>query len=275
MPFFANRSGEQLWYEDAGEGPPLVFVHGWCMSSAVWRCQFKSLASVFRLVAPDLRGHGASRSASERLDFATFASDLSDLVTHLDLTRIILIGWSMGAQIALEAYREISGRVAGLALVSATPCFTAKDDFPHGLARKEADGMRVKVGRNANRALEGFHNRMFTENELHNHPAADSIRTLLAEITPPDTEATLAALESLALADMRHLLPAISAPTLVMNGDHDRICLPQASNYLADTMRDARHKVFPHTGHAPFLTRPDEFNAGILSFIKSLGGLYA
>lgn len=271
MPFFENRSGEKLWYEDTGEGTALVFIHGWCMSSAVWHYQFTSLSSTFRLVAPDLRGHGSSRFAAERLDFATFAADLADLLNALDLSGVILIGWSMGGQIALEAYREISERIAGLVLVSATPCFTAKTDFPHGLAWKEADGMRVKVGRNAYRALEGFHGRMFTEGELENHPSADNIRALLAEIMLPDTGATLAALASLACADMRHLLPAINSPALVMNGDHDRICLPQASQYLVQHIPAARQKVFVHSGHAPFLTRSEEFNTALITFAESLG----
>lgn len=271
MPFFENRSGEHLWYEEAGEGAPLVFIHGWCMSSSVWHYQFKYLKNSFRVIAPDLRGHGSSRDAQGRLDFETFADDLTDLLTSLDLARVILVGWSMGAQIALEAYREISGMVAGLALVSATPCFTAKTDFPHGLARNEANGMRVKVGRNAHRALEGFHTRMFVEGELEKRMVAENIRTILAEIVPPDTEATLAALESLALADMRHLLPTITTPTLVMNGDRDRICLPQASSYLAKHIPDAEHKVFLHSGHAPFLTSYEEFNASVIGLAERLG----
>jgi len=271
MPFFENRSGENLWYEDTGDGTPLVFIHGWCMSSSIWHYQFKSLKNSFRLMAPDLRGHGSSRNVSGKLDFETFATDLSDFLTSLDLSRVILIGWSMGAQIALTAYREISERVAALVLVSATPCFTAKTDFPHGLARNEAVGMSVKVGRNVHRALEGFHTRMFTEVELEERTVAENIRAILARIVPPDTEATLAALESLALADMRELLPTINIPTLVMNGDCDRICLPQASSYLVKHIPDAEQKVFSHSGHAPFLTRSDEFNASIISFTVSLG----
>lgn len=274
MPFFVNRAGERLWFEDTGRGAALLFVHGWCMSSSVWYYQFRDLEGSFRVVAPDLRGHGRSRTVSGRLDFESFAADLSDLLRFLDLTCVILVGWSMGAQIALQAYQEISDRLAGLVLVSATPCFTATTGFPHGLARNETAGMRVKIGRNSHRAMEGFHARMFVEGEREDRQVAEQIRVLLASIEPPDTVSTLAALESLATKDMRDLLPDIFIPTLVMNGGLDRICLPQASCYLADTIHSAGHKVFPHCGHAPFLTRHEEFNADIVRFAGSVSGRY-
>jgi pimeloyl-[acyl-carrier protein] methyl ester esterase len=242
------------------------------MSSSVWQYQFRDLEGSFRVIAPDLRGHGCSRAVSGQLDFEGFAADLSDLLCFLDLKSTILVGWSMGAQIALKAYSEISDRLAGLVLVSATPCFTAKADFPYGLARNEAAGMRIKVARDADRAVEGFHARMFSEGELENCQKADQIRRLLASIDPPETVSALAALESLAAADMRYLLPGITTPTLVVNGERDKICLTQASRYLADNIRPAGQKIFPDCGHAPFLTRHLEFNADIVRFAGSVRG---
>ncbi|MBI5484158.1 MAG: alpha/beta fold hydrolase [Deltaproteobacteria bacterium] len=270
MPYYFNREGERLWFEEAGSGVPLVLVHGWCMSSAVWKYQLESLQNSFRVIAIDLRGHGYSREVSGPLDFKGFAADLSDLLCSLDLTGVVLVGWSMGAQVALQAYQEISARLSGLTLVSATPCFTATPDFPYGLARNEAAGMRIKIGRNAHRALEGFHARMFVEGEFENQEAADQILSLLDSIEPPDTNASLAALESLATADMRALLPGITTPALILNGDLDRICMPQASKYLADNIGSAQQMVFKRTGPAPFLSRAAEFNSRIVSFAESV-----
>lgn len=270
MPHYFNRDGERLWFEEAGEGAPLVLLHGWCMSSAVWKYQLEALQGSFRVIAADLRGHGSSREVTGKLDFEGFAADLADLFRTLDLSGVVLVGWSMGAQVALQAYQEISSRLSGLALVSATPCFTATPDFPYGLARNEAAGMRIKVGRNAHRALEGFHARMFAEGEFENRAAADQVLSLLDSIEPPDTDASLAALESLATADMRALLPGITTPALILNGDRDRICMPQASNYLADHISSAQQTVFQGTGHAPFLSRATAFNSGIARFADSV-----
>ena len=270
MPWYESRSGNQLWYEERGEGAPIVLLHGWCMSSAVWKYQLEELAASYRVLAPDLRGHGRSRSPSEILDFGGFAVDLIDLFDFLGLSGVVLVGWSMGAQIALQACAGLSDRLAALVLVSATPCFTASADFPHALSDKEASGMRLKVQRNTRRALDGFYTRLFAEGELESHSRAAEITHLLSSIESPDTVAVLDSLDALTSADMRPLLAAITAPTLIVNGERDRICLPAASHYLKTHIQGAEQKVFPRCGHAPFLTYSDQFNAEIIRFIRSI-----
>ncbi len=272
MPLYLNRRGEQLWYEERGAGCPVVLVHGWCLSSAVWKCQYEGLKGSFRLLAPDLRGHGRSQETSGPLDFDSFAEDLVDLFDALGLAKVVLVGWSMGAQIALQVSAELSRRLAGMVLVSATPCFTAAEDFPYALARNEVSGMRLKVQRNKERALNGFYTRMFAEGELKGHPAAAGIKQLLSEITSPDTADVLDALDALSEADMRPLLPAVNVPTLILNGGLDQICLPQASSYLKAHVSGAEQIVYPHCGHAPFLTHSEQFNADFICFARRVCG---
>lgn len=270
MPWFENRSGEHLWYEDAGTGAPIIFLHGWCMSSAVWQHQFKTLDSSFRIIAPDLRGHGRSRPVFGYFDFEHFATDLLDLVRFLGLENVILVGWSMGGQIALQACHDLEDKMVGLVLVSATPSFTAQGDCPFGLTPNESSGMRIKVQRNIVRALSGFHSRMFADGEREELKLSGQVSELLKTIVPPETSVAVAALDSLVKADMRLLLPRISVPALVLNGDRDMICLPQASNYLAEHLKSARHIVFSGCGHAPFITRPEQFNDEITRYAGSI-----
>ena len=270
MPWYENRSGESLWYEDEGAGCPVVLVHGWCMSSAVWKYQLEGLSGSYRLLAPDLRGHGRSHGASGNLDFDSLADDLVDLFAYLNISRAVLVGWSMGAQVAINACAELLNNLAGLVLVSATPRFTASDDFPYGLADKESAGMRLKVQRSTSRALEGFYTRLFARGELENHPDAAEIRQLLSLISLPDTRGALEALDALARTDMRSLLPSITVPTLVINGTQDQICLPEASLYLKEHISGAEQLVFKGCGHASFLTQSDQFNAGLIRFIRSV-----
>ena len=272
MSRYLNRRGEQLWYEDRGAGCPVVLVHGWCMSSAVWKYQYEGFKGSFRLLAPDLRGHGRSQETSGPLDFDSFSEDLVDFFDALGLAKVVLVGWSMGAQIALQASAELSRRLAGMVLVSATPRFTAAEDFPYALARNEASGMRLKVQRNKERALTGFYTRMFAEGELEIHPAAAEIKQLLSEITSPDTADALEALDALSVADMRPLLPAVNVPTLILNGGQDQICLPQASSYLKTHVSGAEQIVYPHCGHAPFLTHHEQFNADFICFARRVCG---
>lgn len=272
MSLYVNRRGEQLWYDDRGAGCPVVLVHGWCMSSAVWKYQYGGLAGSFRLLAPDLRGHGRSRETSGQLDFVSFAEDLVDFFDALGLAKVILVGWSMGAQIALQASAELSSRLAGMVLVSATPCFTAAEDFPCALASNEASGMRLKVQRNKERALKGFYTLLFAEGELEVHPSAAEIKQLLSEITLPETADVLDALDALSRTDMRPLLPAVNVPTLILNGGQDQICLPQASSYLKDHVNGAEQIVYPHSGHAPFLTHSEQFNTDLICFARRVCG---
>jgi pimeloyl-[acyl-carrier protein] methyl ester esterase len=279
MPWYLNRSGKRLWYEDEGTGCPVVLLHGWCMSSAVWRYQLAGRGgggdmapgpTSVRIVAPDLRGHGRSRAITGNVGFDTLADDLVDLFDALRLTGAVIAGWSMGGQIALQAYAALQDRLAGLVLVSTTPRFIASDDFPFGLGRTEAAGMRLKVQRNLQRALEGFHTRLFEVGECENDIAAAEITRLLAQISLPDSSAAVEALDALVAADMRPLLASIITPTLIMNGEQDRICLPNASWYLQANIAHAVQTVFPRCGHAPFLTRSHKFNAEIIRFAGSV-----
>ena len=270
MSWYENRRGESLWFEERGCGFPVVLLHGWCMSSAVWKYQLDGLAASFRVIAPDLRGHGRSNRVTGSLSFPTFVDDLVDLLQQLSCAKVVLAGWSMGAQIALQACAELSGLLAGMALISATPCFTASADFPYGLSDTEASGMRLKVQRNSERALAGFHSRIFADGEVENHPLSSELTELLASIPAPDTCSILESLDSLVCADMRHLLPGITVPTMILNGSHDRICLPQASAYLKEHIAGAGQFLFHDCGHVPFLTQSELFNAELSRFIRSV-----
>lgn len=278
MPWYPNRNGDRLWYEDAGDGCPIVLLHGWCMSSAVWKYQlgglvapgFAPLSPSLRMLAPDLRGHGLSQPVSGRVDFTTLADDLIDLFDFLGLENAVLVGWSLGGQIALQAYEKLAKKCAGLVLVSATPRFTASDDFPYGLVRTEADGMRLKVQRSLERALGGFHSRLFVEGEFESAAVAAEVKLLIATLPLPDKKEVLEALEELTVADMRHCLASIMTPTLIVNGDQDRVCLPRASQYLKEHIGNAKQTIFLCCGHAPFLSRSHEFNAELVRFVRSV-----
>ena len=274
MPWFDASCGDRFRYREQGEGPPLVLVHGWCMSSEIWRLQLDGLCAGFRVIAPDLRGHGGSPLGSGQCDVETFAADLAALFHHLDLKGATLAGWSLGSQVAVRALPLLGRRVSGLALICGTPRFTSSADFPHGLARVEADGMALKVRRNLKRALDGFVARMFVPGELACVGREDEIRGLLAAVPIPGTDAALQSLAALATTDMRDELPAIGLPTLVISGELDPICPSPASAYMAERIPGSRHVVYAGCGHAPFLTHSEEFNACLADFIREVRGTH-
>lgn len=266
----STQTGRGLWFDERGTGRPLVLLHGWCMSSAVWEGQLTGLSGDCRVIAPDLPGHGRSASLRDGFSMEGCVEELTGLFQRLDLHDAILCGWSLGSMIAIRSLPRLHGRVAGLVLVGGTPRFTRGDDFPYGLSPTEVEGMARKVERSLRRALNGFIGRMFVEGECSVEKAAALVRGIQDAVPLPETGTALQALQTLAGADLRGELSAIDLPVLVINGDRDLICLPQASDFLAGAIRGARQVVFPGCGHAPFLTDPDRFNRSLVEFMEEV-----
>jgi pimeloyl-[acyl-carrier protein] methyl ester esterase len=238
------------------------------MSSAVWSSLFHS--DEFRVIAIDLRGHGKSGLSAAGYGFNGFAEDVSALFDHLDIKGVILAGWSLGAQVVLQASSKLHDRLAGVVLVSGTPCFVASEDFPHALSKLEAQGMALKVRRNLKRALDGFVHRMFAYGELENKVLATHINQIMAAVPVPDTLVALESLKALIDADMRPLLDNFDLPTLIINGDQDRICVPEASDFMARGITGSEHLVIKSCGHAPFLSNGLIFETAIADFNRRI-----
>jgi len=262
MPWFENDAGKLLWYEEYGSGTPIIFIHGWCMSSTVWALQRDGLADSFRVITLDLRGHGNSPPHSDGFHLTGCAADVIGLIEYLGIYGAILVGWSLGALIAIEVSLLSCKRLSGLALISGTPQFVQSPDFPYGLSRMEVEGMAKKVHRNLRRALDGFFTRMLAPGE----GCSEVVHNLLTSVAVPSTDVALQALEALVTSKVRDRLAAITIPTMIIHGDCDVICLPQASEFMLTQIPMSRLVVFSGCGHVPFLTQSKEFNARLVEF---------
>lgn len=262
-----------LWYEQSGSGLPVLFVHGWCMSSVVWELQRPAVAEQYRFLALDLHGHGRSLAPKEqRTGFSGYADDILSLVEQLELRHLIVVGWSMGAQAVLKAYPHMRERVAGLVLVGATPRFTSADHFPFGLAPKEAEGMRVKLRRNLERALIGFQHNLFVDKEFQDPADEHRIANLLSRVAMPAAVVALAGLEALMEEELLQEAQQVACPALLLHGQQDRVCLPQASAWLGQMVPGSQRIVYEECGHAPFLSRSQRFNHDLISFVEVCHG---
>ena len=266
MALLTTGSGVRLRYESEGDGPAVLFVHGWLMSGAVWHYQ-RELAGRCRLITMDLRGHGQS-GPGDGYTVTDLAGDLVELADKLELEQLTLVGWSLGAQVALAAVPRLSSRLAGLVLVGGTPRFCATGDYPHGLPAGEARGMGLRLRRNPARTAGEFFHGMFAEGEVTPEQYREIARTVVVPLPPVDV--ALATLEGLAAADLRPLLPQIQVPTLLVHGTTDAICLPGASAYMAERLPDARLQLWDGIGHAPFLSRHDRFNQLLAGFLEQV-----
>lgn len=244
MPLLSTPAGARLACTETGSGRPVVLVHGWSLSGAAFAPLAPALPG-FRLVAPDLRGHGASEG--DAFTLGALADDLVALVHHLELRGAVLVGWSLGAQVALAALPALRDRVAGLVLASATPRFLAGDGWAEGLPAQALEVLRVRVRRDARHAVARFRAGMLAPGE----------RAPELEALPvPPAAPLLAGLDVLAATDLRPALPALDLPALVLHGDADPICPPGAGRALASALPRARHVELPGAGHAALLTAP-------------------
>ena len=136
MATFKAKDGTQIYYKDCGAGKPVLFSHGWPLDGDMWDSQLNYLAERgFRAIAFDRRGFGRSDQPWNGYDYDTFASDINDLVTTLDLQDVTLVGFSMGGGDVTRYINNYgSARVAGLALLGAvTPIFGKSETFPQGV----------------------------------------------------------------------------------------------------------------------------------------------
>jgi pimeloyl-[acyl-carrier protein] methyl ester esterase len=265
MSDFVARNGSVIKYSDHGEGIPVLFLHGWMMSRKVWSFQ-EPLSGQFRVITMDLRGHGDSLETE--FSYELCIGDISDLLTHLKIVRAVIVGWSMGAQIALRFHGSFSRETAGMVLVGGTPCFCQQGDNDSGLPKSEVRSMAQRLRTDYKLTSGDFFKAMFADGEI---PKSDLVRIAGRTLGRlPDYPLALSALNALKDADLRGLLPEISVPVLLIHGTGDRICLPEASKYMASNIPGARLELLENRGHAPFLTDPERFNSLLASFVHSL-----
>jgi pimeloyl-[acyl-carrier protein] methyl ester esterase len=267
MPIIETPAGVGLHYEEKGSGRPLVFLHGWAMSGRVWR--FQQQLEGGRLVFLDQRGHGQSTpGAGYALE--DFAGDLTAFFERLELHDALLIGWSMGVQVALQAFPSIRSRLAGLVLVGGTPRFTTTEEYDQGQSPVEVKGLGLRLKRDYQKTMGEFFRGMFAEGEMDATQYQRIVHEIVMGGRSPDPDAAKRSLQILSVADLRDELPRIDRPVLLIHGEQDGICPAAASAYMAERLPEATLEILPGCGHAPFMTRPEQFNQLLAAFLKTI-----
>lgn len=249
--------GRRLSFRELGCGPPLVLLHGWAMSSAVYGEITERLRQHHRLLVPDLRGHGQS-DTGDGYGLEQFAADLDEWMTLLGIETANLFGWSLGGQIALALQRMAPSRVRRLGLIGSTPCFVSGEDWEHGLPRAQVMAMARNVKRDYLKTMAEFFDLQFAGEQLPAERYREVIDFAVRQGSLPQQPVALAALETLRRGDLRPWLADVDCPVLVMHGEQDRICPVGAGAYLADHIPGATFAALPGAGHAPFMSRVPE-----------------
>lgn len=272
MSSIKAKDGTEIYFKDWGEGPAVVFSHGWPLSADMWDGQMLFLAEHgFRTVAHDRRGHGRSSQASSGNDMDGYADDLAAVIETLDLKDVTLVGHSTGgAEVAHYIGRHGTSRVAKAILISApVPALLQTDANPEGLPMEALDGLLA--GLTADRSQ--FYRDLAMQFYGANRPGATVSQGILDQFWAWSMQSGLknsvASVRSL-LRDFTEDLERFDVPTLVMHGEDDQVVPLQISAMKsAAIIKDAKEITYPGAPHGITATHQDEINSELLRFLES------
>ncbi|MDX8468676.1 alpha/beta hydrolase [Mesorhizobium sp. VK23B] len=270
-----TKDGTQIYYKDWGTGQPIVFHHGWPLSSDDWDAQMLFfLSKGYRVIAHDRRGHGRSSQTDTGNEMDTYAADVAALVAHLDLKSAIHVGHSTGGgEVARYVARYGSGgRVAKAVMIGAVPPIMLKTDAnPGGLPIEVFDGFRSAM--TANRA-QFFRDVPAGPFYGFNRPGATVSEGVIdnwwRQGMMGGTKAHYDCIKAFSETDFTEDLKKIDVPVLVMHGDDDQIVPIAASALLAiKLLKKGELKVYKGLPHGMATTHADIINADLLAFFKA------
>jgi non-heme chloroperoxidase len=267
------KDGTEIYFKDWGAGQPLFFHHGWPLTADDWDAQMMFfLAKGYRVIAHDRRGHGRSTQAAEGHDMDTYASDVAEVATALDLHDAVHIGHSTGGgEVARYVARYANGRASKAVLLSAiTPYFMKAGDNPEGVPKQVVDDLRNNT---ANHRAQ-FYKDITIPFYGYNRPGvtiSEGIReNWWRQGMMGGIEAQHACITALAETDFRDDLASIDIPVLVMHGEDDQICPFGATGARSiKLLKKGTLKSYPGLPHGMPATHAEMINADLLTFIQA------
>jgi YbgC/YbaW family acyl-CoA thioester hydrolase len=257
-------NGVNLAVEVRGEGPAVLFVHGYPLDHTIWADQVAGLDG-YRRIAPDLRGMGRSDAPDLGYGIGIYADDLAALLDTLGVGEVVLCGFSMGGYIAFEFLRRWRTRIRALVLVSTR----AEADTADGRrARDTAAALARESGSSA--IADGMLDKMLTPATIAGSPElARRVRELMAAAPVPGLVGALSAMRD--RPDSMGLLPMLEGiPVLVIVGAEDAMTPPDRAQAMADAIPGARLQVIQGAAHLTVVERPKEVTAAIREFLDGL-----
>ena len=258
-------NGVSLAVERRGEGPAILFVHGYPLDRTLWSHQVAHLDG-WQRIAPDLRGFGLSDAPDLGYSLPTWADDLAALLDALQVDDVVLCGLSMGGYVVFEFLRRYRERVRGLVLMD---------------TRAEADAPEARRGRDQSIALAREHGsaaiaeamlpRLLAPDTLRHNPSlVEQVRATIVATPVPGIAGALAAMRD--RPDSTTMLGSLGGlPTLVLVGEHDELTPPAGHEAMAAAIPGARLATIPGAGHVPPLEAPDTVTHVLAAFLRQLG----
>ena len=275
MPYITvgseNSTSIDLYYEDHGSGQPVVLIHGYPLDGHSWEKQSAALlAAGYRVITYDRRGFGQSSQPTTGYDYDTFAADLDKLLKKLNLTKVALVGFSMGSgEVTRYLGKYGSKRIRKAVLIGTLgPCLVKKPDNPEGVDAAVFDGIKsaIRADRPAYlmEFLRNFYNYDVTGGKLVSDRVLEDNWNVAAGASAIGTVACV----DCWIEDFRKDIPKNKVPTLILHGDADRILPPDAtSRRQAKLIKGVKYVELPGGPHGVLWTHADQINRELVSFL--------
>ena len=271
-PTVTMADGTVIYFKDWGAGQPVVFSHGWPLSSDAWEAQMFFLASNgYRSIAHDRRGHGRSSQPWNGNEMDTYADDLATVIEALDLRDVVLVGHSTGGgEVARYIGRHGTSHVAKAVLVGAIPPLMLKKDAnPGGTPIEAFDAIRNGVIADRSQYFKDLAVPFYGANRPGAKVSQGVIDTFWAQGMQAGLNGAYDCIKVFSETDLTEDLKKFDVPTLIIHGDDDQI-VPIADSALLSSkiVKDAVLKVYQGAPHGLATTHADQLNADLLAFVK-------
>jgi pimeloyl-ACP methyl ester carboxylesterase len=255
----------EMAYDDCGKGPVVVLLHGYPFNRSMWREQAEALQSTnYRVITPDLRGHGETTVTSTPATMEEMARDVVALLDQLDIERVTLGGLSMGGYVALAFYRRFPLRARALILADTRP----QADTPEAARNREEQARKI-LREGIESIADDFLKKVLTPATLGGKP--ETVERVREMILQTDSQSAANALRGMAVRpDQTGFLEEIFAPTLIIVGSEDQLTPPKEAELMRREIRGSRLSVIEGAAHLSNLERPIEFNRAVLDFLNAL-----
>jgi non-heme chloroperoxidase len=266
--FIEVEKNVRLHVTDVGEGSPVILIHGWPLSDAMYEYQYAALIkNGFRAIGITLRGFGKSDKPYGKYDYDVFADDIKVVLEELGIDNAVLGGFSFGGATVIRfAAKYNNEHISKLALFgAAAPCEVQRDDFPYGLPVDVLNSLIELNSVNRPQVIEEF-GKLFAATETAlSKTESDWLASLQLQSSQYAMEQGLIMLRD---SDLRNDLEKITIPTVIFHGKLDKLCPFDLAEQLHNGIANSTLISFEKSGHALFMEEREKFNDELIKFIK-------